>query len=124
MTLRHPLAIVLIASTACLALGFAATPFWDEDEPRFAAIAQTMLDTGNWIVPMYNDTLAVDKPVLMHWAMAAAFGCFGTSEFAARLPAAIATLLTALALLRAGTRWFDPTTGVIASLTAWASMQF
>ncbi|MCX7417489.1 MAG: glycosyltransferase family 39 protein [Planctomycetia bacterium] len=116
MTLRHPLAIVLIASTACLALGFAATPFWDEDEPRFAAIAQTMLDTGNWIVPMYNDTLAVDKPVLMHWAMATAFGCFGTSEFAARLPAAIATLLTALALLRAGTRWFDPTTGVIASL--------
>ena len=65
---------------------------------------------------MYNDTLAVDKPVLMHWAMATAFRCFGTSEFAARLPAAIATLLTALALLRAGTRWFDPTTGVIASL--------
>ena len=116
MNFMHPRAIVLVAATACLAAGFSATPFWDEDEPRFAAIAQTMLDTGDWVVPMYNDTLAVDKPVLMHWCMAACFTLFGTSEIAARLPAALATLATALALLRAGTRWFDPTAGVIAAL--------
>lgn len=116
MTIRHPLAVVLVAATACLALGFAATPFWDEDEPRFAAIAQTMVATGDWIVPMYNDSLAVDKPVLMHWCMAACFMLFGTSESAARLPSALATLLTALALLRAGTRFFNPTTGVVAAL--------
>ncbi|NDC62635.1 MAG: phospholipid carrier-dependent glycosyltransferase [Planctomycetia bacterium] len=116
MPTRRPLAIVLLASTACLALGFAATPFWDEDEPRFAAIAQTMVSTGDWIVPIYNGTLAVDKPVLMHWCMAAAFTLFGTTEIPARLPAALATLATALALLRAGTRWFDQTTGVVAAL--------
>ena len=116
MPIRNPLAVVLVASITCLTVGFAATPFWDEDEPRFAAIAQTMLDTGNWVVPIYNDTLAVDKPVLMHWCMAACFTLFGTSEIAARLPAALATLATALALLRAGTRWFNPTTGVIAAL--------
>jgi len=115
-TIRHPLAVVLIASTACLAVGFASTPFWDEDEPRFAAIARTMLETGDWVVPMYNGTLAVDKPVLMHWCMAVCYRLFGTTETAARLPAAIATLLAALALLRAGTRWFDPLTGVIAAL--------
>jgi len=114
--IRHPLAVVLIASTACLAVGFASTPFWDEDEPRFAAIARTMLETGDWIVPTYNGTLAVDKPVLMHWCMAVCYSLFGTSETTARLPAAIATLLTALALLRAGRRWFDPATGVIAAL--------
>ena len=116
MTIRRPLAVVLLASIACLALGFAATPFWDEDEPRFAAIAQTMVDTGDWTVPIYNDTLAVDKPVLMHWCMAVAFTLFGKSEIPARLPAALATLATALALLRAGTRWFDPATGVVAAL--------
>ena len=113
---RRPFIIVLVASITSLAAGVAATPFWDEDEPRFAAIARTMVDTGDWIVPMFNDELAVDKPVLMHWAMAAAYTLFGTSEIAARLPAAIATLLTALALLRAGTRWFDSTTGIIAAL--------
>ena len=113
---RRPLIIVLVASIASLAAGVAATPFWDEDEPRFAAIARTMVDTGDWVVPMFNDELAVDKPVLMHWAMAAAYTLFGTSEIAARLPAAVATLLTALALLRAGTRWFDGTTGIVAAL--------
>jgi hypothetical protein len=113
---RHPLIIVLVASIVSLAAGVAATPFWDEDEPRFAAIARTMVETGDWVVPMFNDELAVDKPVLMHWAMAAAYTLFGTSEIAARLPAAIATLLTALALLRAGTRWFNSTTGIVAAL--------
>jgi 4-amino-4-deoxy-L-arabinose transferase-like glycosyltransferase len=116
MSFRHPLATVLIASVVCLAVGFSATPFWDEDEPRFAAIAQAMLDTGDWVVPMYNGTLAVDKPVLMHWCMAVCFALFGTSEIAARLPAALATVATALALLRAGTRWFSVTTGVVAAL--------
>ena len=112
---RHPLAIVLVASIVSLAVGFWPTPFWDEDEPRFAAIARTMLETGDWVVPTYNGTLAVDKPVLMHWCMAACFGVFGTSEVAARLPSAVATVLTALVLLRAGTRWFSPLAGMLAA---------
>lgn len=113
---RHSLAIVLGASIVSMAVGFWPTPFWDEDEPRFAAIARTMLETGDWVVPIYNGTLAVDKPVLMHWCMAACFAIFGTSEMAARLPSAVATVLAALALLRAGTRWFSPLAGVLAAL--------
>lgn len=116
MTIRRPTTLVLLASLAALAVGTAPTPLWDEDEPRFAAIARTMVETGDWIVPIYNDTLAVDKPVLMHWCMAAAMSVFGVNEFAARLPSVLATLLTALVLLRAGTRWFDATTGVVAAL--------
>jgi 4-amino-4-deoxy-L-arabinose transferase-like glycosyltransferase len=48
--------------------------------------------------------------------MAACFALFGTTEIAARLPAALATVFTALALLRAGTRWFSPLAGVLAAL--------
>lgn len=115
---RHPVATVTAAAIVALAAGFAAMPFWDEDEPRFAAIARTMLETGDWVVPIYNDTLAVDKPVLMHWCMAACYRLLGVSEIPARLPAAIATVATALALLWAGRRWFDARTGVVAAL-AW-----
>jgi len=114
--LRHPFWLVVLATVACLALGFAPTAFWDEDEPRFAAIARTMLETGDWVVPMYNGTLAVDKPVLMHWCMAASYALLGTGEMAARLPAAGAVLATALALLRAGTLWFSPAAGIVAAL--------
>lgn len=112
----RPTTVVLVAATAALAVGFAPAPLWDEDEPRFAAIARAMVETGDWIVPTFNGKLAVDKPVLMHWCMAAAMKVFGPNEFAARLPSAIAALLTALALLRAGSRWFDADTGVLAAL--------
>ena len=115
---RRPLLIVLAAGSLALAIGTARAPLWDEDEPRFAAIARTMVETGDWIVPVFNDTLAVDKPVLMHWAMACCMQVFGVNEFAARLPSMIAALITALALLRAGTRFFSPTVGVVAAL-AW-----
>ena len=115
---RRPLAIVLAAGIASLALGTARAPLWDEDEPRFAVIARTMVETGDWVVPVFNGTLAVDKPVLMHWAMAACMSVFGVNEFACRLPSMIAALATALALLRLGTRLFNPTTGVVAAL-AW-----
>lgn len=108
--------IVVALGTVALAAGFMAMPFWDEDEPRFAAIARTMVETGDWVVPIFNGELAVDKPVLMHWCMALGFSTFGFNEFAARLPSAIAALLTALALLRAGSRWFNPATGVTAAL--------
>lgn len=115
---RRPLAIVLVAGTLTLLVGIARAPLWDEDESRFAAIARTMVETGDWVVPVFNGTLAVDKPVLMHWAMAACMSVFGVNEFACRLPSMIAALATALALLRFGTRFFDPAVGVVAAL-AW-----
>lgn len=116
MHLRHPLAIVLLASIVTLAVGFGRTPLWDEDEPRFASIARTMVETGDWILPMYNGAMSIDKPALMSWCMAIGYTLFGDREFSARVPAAVATLLTVLALLRAGTKWFDATTGTIAPL--------
>jgi len=113
---NRSLLVVLVGALATLAVATAPTPLWDEDEARFAAIARSMVETGDWVVPMFNGTLAVDKPVLMHWCMAACMKVFGINEFAARLPSVIATLLTALALFRAGRRWFDETTGVVAAL--------
>ena len=112
---RHSQLFVSVVAVAVLASGFIRMPFWDEDEPRFAAIAQAMVETGNWTVPMFNGDLAVDKPVLMHWCMAVCFSIFGTNELAARLPSAIAALLTSLALLRFGARCFGPATGIVAA---------
>ena len=113
---RHSQLFVTAVAIVVLASGFIGVPFWDEDEPRFAAIAQTMVETGDWTVPLFNGELAVDKPVLMHWCMAACFSVFGMNEIAARLPAALAALLTSLALLRLGTRCFSVATGIVAAL--------
>ncbi len=114
MTSTRLVPATLFAAVAALVIGIAPTPLWDEDESRFAAIARTMVETGDWVVPTYNGTLAVDKPVLMHWCMAACMSVFGVNEFAARLPSVIATFLVAVALARAGRRWFDDATAAVA----------
>lgn len=116
MPRRHATLLVLLASAAALLGGVNRAPLWDEDEPRFAAIARAMVESGDWIVPIYNDTLAVDKPVLMHWCMAAAMTVCGINEFACRLPSVLATLATALALVWAGRRWCDAATGAVAAV--------
>lgn len=116
MTYTRGLLLTLLAATVTLAAGFGTAPYWDEDETRFVAIAQTMLDTGDWVVPIYNGELAVDKPVLMHWSIAAAFAALGSSEVAARVPAAIATLLAAMAVFHAAARWASPLAGLVSAL--------
>ena len=116
MPRRHVTLLVLLAAAAALVVGVNRTPLWDEDEPRFAAIARAMVESGDWVVPIYNDQVAVDKPVLMHWCMAAAMTVCGVNEFACRLPSILATLATALALVWAGRRWCDTATGALAAL--------
>lgn len=113
---RHATLLPLLVSAAALLVGISRTPLWDEDEPRFAAIARAMVESGDWVVPIYNDQLAVDKPVLMHWCMAATMTIFGVNEFACRLPSVLATLATALAVLWAGRRWCDAATGGLAAV--------
>ncbi len=74
MSWNRPTLIVILGSLATLAMATAPAPLWDEDEARFAAIARTMVETGDWVVPTFNGTLAVDKPVLMHWCIGRAGG--------------------------------------------------
>jgi 4-amino-4-deoxy-L-arabinose transferase-like glycosyltransferase len=72
-----------------------STGFLDETEPLFTEAARQMTVTGNWITPYFNEVTRFDKPPLIYWCMAIAYQLFGTNEWAARLPSAIAaTLLT------------------------------
>jgi len=62
------------------------------DEPRYAAVAREMAESGDWVTPRLHGKPWFEKPVLYYWAAAAAFRLFGTGEFAARLPSALAAL--------------------------------
>src|SRR5437763_1791237 len=69
---------------------------WDLDEGRNGTCAFEMMESGNWVIPTFNGDLRVDKPALLYWLQIAAYRCFGVSEFSARLPSALAALLTVL----------------------------
>jgi 4-amino-4-deoxy-L-arabinose transferase-like glycosyltransferase len=67
--------------------------FHTRGEAREALVAQSMLSSGNWVLPRaYNDALP-SKPPLFHWLVASASIPFGeVSEFTSRLPSALAAL--------------------------------
>jgi 4-amino-4-deoxy-L-arabinose transferase-like glycosyltransferase len=62
----------------------------DETEPLFVEAARQMAVTGDWITPQFNGLPRFDKPPLIYWLMVGAFRVFGLSEWAARLPSALA----------------------------------
>lgn len=89
---------------------------WDVDEPNNAVCAREMLEAGNWWVPVFNGELRFDKPILLYWLMMPAYAVFGVSEFAARLPSAMAmTALTFLVWFFAR-RLLDAKAGLIAAV--------
>src|SRR5258708_17298646 len=69
------------------------------EEPRRALPALHMLASGDWLVPRVGSIPFLRKPPMLHWLIALSFLATGTkSEWAVRLPSALATLALALAI--------------------------
>jgi len=79
-------------------LGYAS--LLDPDEAHYAELTREMLHSGSWLVPLLDGKPVIDKPVLFHWLQGASVVLLGETEFAARLPSALAALS-----LFAITRW-------------------
>jgi len=97
---------------------------WDVDEGMHAAIAQTMLLSGDWITPVFNGEAFFDKPVLFNWLNALSFKLFGITEFAARLPAALAGLGCVILVWQLGRRLYGEKAGFLAGLILATSLEF
>ena len=81
---------------------------WEPDEGRYTNVALQMMDSGDYLVPhRHHGTLHVTKPPVTYWALAGSFGAFGHNEWSARLPMALAYLLTVFLVYRLG-RLFTP----------------
>ncbi len=92
------LVLILILLTLCTTLpGIGRASLWDIDEGLHAACAMEMHEANNWIIPTFNYKLFSDKPVLMYWLDRICFAFGGVNEAMARLPMALATLITVLA---------------------------
>ena len=72
--------------------------FIGPDEPRYAWIARTMMESHDWVTPRLYGSPWFEKPPLFYWSAGLCFKWFGVSEAAARLPSAISALLATLAM--------------------------
>jgi 4-amino-4-deoxy-L-arabinose transferase-like glycosyltransferase len=91
---------------------------WDLDEGRNTTCAFEMMEADNWVIPTFNGDLRVDKPALLYWLQIAAYHCFGITEFAARLPSALAALATVFLCYELGRSMFSPVAGLLAAVIA------
>lgn len=75
-------------------------PYADSSEPRYAAIAQIMAQSNDWITPWFSPGVPFwGKPPLSFWAQALSFKLFGINEFTGRLPSWLVNLvITALVM--------------------------
>lgn len=122
-TILHLVIITIVAGFVFFAnLGEAR--LWDRDEPRNAGCAAEMLARGDLVVPIFNDQLRQQKPVLLYWLMMSAYSIFGVNEFSARFWSAFLAIGTTLATYGIGRRLYDGTTGLVAAIALGSSLMF
>ncbi len=96
MNIKYNKALWLITILAIVMLipFLGLTDFNTKGEPREAVVAYTMLEHGNWILPINNGGDIPYKPPFFHWCIAF-FSLFigHVNEFTSRLPSAVSLVL-------------------------------
>jgi 4-amino-4-deoxy-L-arabinose transferase-like glycosyltransferase len=64
----------------------------DKTEALFVEVAHQVYLTDDWITPRWNWQTFFDYPIWGYWMVALSFKLFGVSEWAARLPVALAAI--------------------------------
>jgi len=109
------LLILAVITAAVFLYGLGKAELWDRDEPRNARASVEMLERSDWTVPTFNGELRVHKPVLLYWGQMLSYLSLGQSEFTARLPSALAAILTVFTIALLASRLSGNPRGISAA---------
>lgn len=118
------IAWLVVASALVFFTCLSSTTLWDEDETIYGVIVHEMLESGDWIVPMFNHRPATDKPPLFYWAAAASCSVFGENEFGMRVMSAVFALATVLLIYDLGCRLYNARTAFWGGLALVGGMNY
>jgi 4-amino-4-deoxy-L-arabinose transferase-like glycosyltransferase len=112
---------VLIAAIAFTGLN---GTLQDVDESIFSFTARDSLEGNSWLVQIREGEPTFFKSPMVFWASMISFKLFGISDFTAKLPAALANIVTAFAFFFVCRRVFNSvTTAFLAVLIYQCSLQ-
>ena len=118
--MRNILSRDLLILTSCLSIFYLLTlglrPVGVPDEGRYISIAYQMYLSGDYITPLLNGVLFMDKPVLYYWLEALSMHAFGVNHWAMRFPMAVLGMMSVLAVFITGNYFFNRTTAWLAAL--------
>src|SRR3954469_9718875 len=109
-------AFVAVALALVIAPLLANAPLFDPDEGLHAAIAQEMVQRGDYVTPTFLGEPFLDKPILFFWAEAVSLRAFGNREFAVRLPPLLFGVAGMLGVALLGRSLFGHAAGLTAGI--------
>jgi len=122
---RGALVLLLAVALAAFCYRLGEAPLLDDpNESEYAEVAREMVESGDWLTPRLNYVVFLNKPPLEYWAIALSDSALGINEFAARLPSAVAGVVTVLLLVALGGKLYDAETGLLAGIVLFATGGF
>lgn len=116
--------LLLVVSATVMFVNLGTPRLWDRDEPRNAGCAVEMKERGDLVVPMFNDQLRPQKPVLLYWLIQSAEFLFGRGEFAARFWSALLAVGSVMATWGIARRLFSEQAAFYSGLILVSSVMF
>lgn len=118
MGFRSPLAhaIILVLISLPYAINLGKSSIWDANEAFYAETPREMLVSGDYLAPHFNFQPRAQKPPLTYWAVLLSYKLFGVSEFAVRLPSALAAIGVILFSYALARLLFSPRAALIAGI--------
>ena len=116
---------IFVLAVFCLLMFFAflgSYPLIDVDETRYVRIAQEMFESSNFLTPVINGEIFLEKPPLFFWLEDLSFFIFGVSEWSARLPMALVASFGVFMTYFFGRKIVSSRFGLISALTLGSSV--
>ncbi len=91
----------IVFSVLVLAVSFAGLngSLQNVDEVLFARTARESLEEGSWLIQIKDEKPAFFKSPMVFWTAMISFKLFGVSDFTARLPSALANIVSSFIIL-------------------------
>jgi 4-amino-4-deoxy-L-arabinose transferase-like glycosyltransferase len=114
---RHALLVILVAFAVLLHVATIGTgDLYSQTEGQYAGAAREMVQAHQWLLPTNDGIPRLQKPPLLYWLIILSFKLFGISAAAARLPVAVAVVITVALIFLIGERLADYWRGFIAGM--------
>ncbi len=117
-------ALLLLVALAVIGAGIGMRDPWPTDEPRFALLSKTILDSGEWLFLHRGDELYSDKPPVFMWIQAAFIALAGSVRAGFLLPSLLASLGTLALVYDLGRRLWSHRVGMVAAWLLLFTLQF
>jgi 4-amino-4-deoxy-L-arabinose transferase-like glycosyltransferase len=91
-------------------------PPYHADENFYVTTSRNMVESGDYITPVYHDEKRFAKPILFYWLVATSYKTFGINLYSARLVSAIFGTLCIPLVYIIARRIFDKQTAIISAV--------